>query len=94
MRPIDADKLIEELNEEQVEGDELYKGLGKAKLITCYQPTIDAVPVVRCKDCKWYKHEEEDEVGMGWCANFKPASNEHFICWDNWYCGDGERKDG
>ncbi len=50
--------------------------------------------IVQCKDCKWYKHEEEDEVGMGWCANFKPASNEHFICWDNWYCADGERKDG
>ena len=36
MRLIDAHKLIAELNEEQVEGDELYKGLGKAKLITCY----------------------------------------------------------
>ena len=51
MRLLDAHKLIAELNEEQVEGDELYKGLGKAKLITCYQPTIDAVPVVRCRNC-------------------------------------------
>ena len=67
MRLIDAHKLIEELNEEQVEGDELYKGLGKAKLITCYQPTVDAIPVVRCKDCRrkryceWYSIHGCDE---------------------------------
>lgn len=22
-------------------------------------PTVDAVEVVRCKDCKWYKHYED-----------------------------------
>lgn len=53
MRLIDAHRLIEELNDAQVEGDELYKGLGKAKVIVCYQPTVDAVPVVRCNDCRW-----------------------------------------
>ena len=55
MRLIDEHRLIEELNEAQVEGDDLYKGLGKAKAIVCYQPTIDAVEVVRCKDCVYAK---------------------------------------
>ena len=39
-------------------------------------PTIDAVPVVRCKDCKYFKTrlcENEDN-------------------YDDWFCADGERK--
>ena len=39
-------------------------------------PTIDAVPVVRCKDCKYFKTrlcENEDS-------------------YDDWFCADGERK--
>lgn len=27
------------------------------------QPTVDAVAVVRCKDCKYYKNEDADEYG-------------------------------
>lgn len=41
-------------------------------------PTVDAVPVVRCKDCK---HAEEDcEIAF------------HFGEKDDWFCADGERK--
>ena len=41
-------------------------------------PTVDAVPVVRCKDCKYFKT---------WlCQN---EDN-----YDDWFCADGERKDG
>lgn len=40
-RYIDADKLMKELNEVQIENDEYYKGLGKAKLIVYDQPTAD-----------------------------------------------------
>ena len=42
-------------------------------------PTIDAVPVVRCKDCK---HRYSDS----WC--------EYVDDDDNFYCARGERKDG
>lgn len=41
-------------------------------------PTVDAVEVVRCKDCKYFKTrlcENEDN-------------------YDDWFCADGERKDG
>ena len=51
-----------------------------------YAPTIDAVPVVRCKDCK-YLHE----------ADFKYVQhcvlNEHQVDADD-FCSYGERKDG
>ena len=41
-------------------------------------PTIDAVPVVRCKDCK---HRFKD----AWCE---------YVDDDNFYCARGERKEG
>ena len=43
------------------------------------QPTVDAVEVVRCKDCK---HRYSDS----WC--------EYVDDDDNFYCARGERKDG
>ena len=50
------------------------------------QPTIDAVPVVRCKDCKYH---EDEEIGMVYCPNALGG-------WvgENWFCTDGERKEG
>lgn len=47
---INANALLQELNEAQIEGDEYYKGLGKAKCIVCDQPTVDVEEV---KHGKW-----------------------------------------
>ena len=47
--------------------------------------TIDAVPVVRCKDCRWH---EEEQSGMVYC----PATVGGWVE-DNWFCKGGERKD-
>ena len=41
-------------------------------------PTVDAVPVVRCRDCKYFET---------WLCQNEDNS-------DNWFCADGERKDG
>ena len=61
-----------------------------------HAPTVDAVPVVRCKDCKYYaicelkKDETEDK-------RYKPS-----VCvWGafsrrrepDWFCADGEVKE-
>lgn len=52
-------------------------------------PTIDAVPVVRCKDCKncnWV--EETNYIHYPFCiANFRETREDD-------YCSYGERKDG
>lgn len=52
------------------------------------QPTIDAVPVVRCKDCD--KSQNSSLMGEGWrfCMN----NSQHHK--EDHYCSYGERKDG
>ena len=49
------------------------------------QPVVDAVEVVRCKDCRFHEHEE---MGMVWCSNVIGSWNE-----PNDYCSRGERRD-
>lgn len=47
-------------------------------------PTIDAVPVVRCKDCK---HKENEEPRIVYCPNQKGG-------WvsEDFFCADGDRE--
>lgn len=52
-------------------------------------PTVDAEPVVRCKDCRWYGQGccHNPRYGDGW-ANYPPPSvNEEY------YCADGKRRE-
>ena len=54
------------------------------------RPTIDAVPVVRCRDCKHYD--------MGVCLKIYSDGNAHPEAWQSRkpedFCSYGERKDG
>ena len=51
-------------------------------------PTVDAVEVVRCKDCKKYIPCQKLPIGTSkWCAMFDRAT-----CEMN-YCGWGERRE-
>ena len=81
MRLIDADALIGALhNHAFLEGDDrsiCYNIIQK-------QTTVDAVPVVRCKDCKYY--EETDET-IGTCL--LTESGAHV----KGYCSWAERKE-
>jgi len=61
------------------------------------QPTIDAVPVVRCKDCKWYGIYEGKQDGTP-DKRHKPS-----VCLmgpyakrrdQDWFCADAERREG
>ena len=48
-------------------------------------PTVDAVEVVKCENCRWFG--EEDEDGQCWC-NFNDISTlRHGFCYF------GERRD-
>lgn len=64
-------------------------------------PAIDAVPVVRCKDCK---HRPIDMVGKGYGEDLSfddgykcPCRCEDpFYSWmpeDDWFCANGERRE-
>ena len=50
------------------------------------QPTIDAVPVVRCRDCKY--HEDTHVAGFEHCCLYDLTMRH------NDFCSYGERKEG
>ena len=72
-RLIDANALIAEYDRVHV-GEP-----GKARKLIEDAPTVEAVEIVRCRDCK---HRYSDS----WC--------EYVDDDDNFYCARGERKDG
>lgn len=48
-------------------------------------PTVDAVEVVRCRDCECWYPEEDDEYGH--------CRKHDFWSPGNWYCADPERRE-
>lgn len=77
MRPIDADALEEELVSHKYKHSPYLHFLDVAVAIE-RMPTIDAVPVVRCKDC------------IGWIDHV--CSNTACITNSDDYCSCGERR--
>lgn len=55
------------------------------------QPTIDAVPVVRCKDCKYWGGVVFGNVCRRWSAPLAGMRNDTK---PDDFCSYGERKDG
>lgn len=107
MRLIDADALPKLLDAEYKqtmkliwEGekhlDNLAEGFTEASHIAKYiAPTVDAVEVVRCKDCKHCRElnrkdriEEAYADGVLWCTNQSDG------VWPDDFCSYGERKEG
>ena len=104
MRLIDADALISIIQEDKIEGKtlDIIKALGDGlqaetlnqscdrhiKIISNL-PTIDAVPVVRCKDCKRWKDSNDGECPYH-------LTGDPYIDDDpeeDFFCAYGERKD-
>ena len=56
-------------------------------------PAVDAVEVVRCKDCKHWQHVED---GIGDCTNprFHLPGHADPTMEQDGFCSCGERKDG
>lgn len=117
MRPIDADALRKDLvetlrlceqwmadakdDETKVVSQANWFAFLEAKLRLDSAPTIDAVPVVRCKDCVYGTDRTEDfqEEDERWdvvnpidCMMYSSDGIPDFFPKDN-YCGFGERKD-
>lgn len=79
MRLIDADTLKKRIKESTA--DKSVKVLAEVLVNTA--PTVDAVPVVRCKDCKHH-----NKPGLGWCEVHLDRENL-----DD-FCSYGKRKEG
>lgn len=90
MRLIDADALI-------AEGWVLERHGVSGKLLTVKSiadvPTIDAVPVVRCKDCKYaYINSFSAASGVAVCKKWSNEAETAIMQQDN-FCSYGERRE-
>ena len=79
-RHIDADVFSEYVNNISTHWLNNWSTLGVLAAID-KQPAVDAVPVVRCKDCEWFHLDEGGYCGQGQCC-----------CNENGFCSYGERK--
>ena len=93
MRLIDADALIKEANADGAYGYVDAKQIADA-------PTVDAVPVVRCRECKHFWHYGKTSlfingknIKAGWCQRRIRYDEEYRMTADD-FCSYGERKDG
>lgn len=83
MRLIDADALLAAYDS-QHHGEP-----GKARKLIENAPTVDAVPVVRCKDCdNWYGGDCGDDDKWHSC------SLDALLRQGNWFCAGGRRRCG
>ena len=102
VRLIDANEAIEKINCLCVNGNENWIGTDNQSFvdhadvidILSDMPTVDAVPVVRCKDCK---HSRQ----IAWyCAKLRCEHTSHMSSQVPYevpkehYCGYGERREG
>ena len=85
MRLIDSDALIAKFKDDLENLQEFAFQLATIGAINTvkHQPTIDAVPVIRCKDCKWYYR------GGATCMFWDGANG---MCGDD-FCGKAEREE-
>jgi hypothetical protein len=74
MRLIDEAALIEEAETGNWDTD-----IKELKMILKYVPTIDAVPVVRCKECEYY-NTTGCSKGFGWCESMDRGVSDDFYC--------------
>lgn len=82
MRLIDANELIKEANADGAYGYVDAKQIADA-------PTVDAVEVVRCRECKFGSWDSETDDAMV-CVR----TNDGFWRSGNDFCSRGERKEG
>ena len=80
MRLIDADELLKYKSDHEMISTHLIYNA----------PTVDAVPVIRCKDCK-YKDDgiDEDDIPFLKCLNGRSYGGTRI----NDYCSWAERKE-
>ena len=85
MRLIDADALNYqfEKRKDKVDSYEFIEALCEAQIEVDDAPTVDAVEVIRCGECRWYY---EDDYGYPRCKNDGVSRK------NDWYCADGERE--
>ena len=93
MRLIDADWVLEHIKPYEL-SDEDWIVTGGTAIRLIYNaidqaPTVDAVQVVRCKDCKYGEVDDADFPAQYLCKHNGADWND-----ENHFCSYGERKEG
>lgn len=52
------------------------------KALISVMPEVDAVPIIRCKDCKWYDTEYHCKLNGYGCGRSP-----------DWFCADGKKEE-
>lgn len=90
MRLIDVDALIERMatvytdTDMRAHYDEIMRAIRE-------QPTVDAVPVVRCKDCRYWD-KTDAERGLCLCTVHDTRVRPEWYCWAGYPWEDGEAR--
>ena len=87
-RMIDANRAMEIVRNQGIAHPNAYHLTNYAMLILREAPTVDAVEVVRCRDCLYYTPVDDN---TGKCAFL---IGEHQYVVPDGYCYLGERKEG
>ena len=90
MRLVDADSLDKRIyNDIPISVFGSIKKMAAVREIIAEQPTVDAVDVVRCADCKWCRwiYRKEKSLDTLVCDRF-----DRDVKYD-WFCADGEKHD-
>ena len=88
-RLIDADRAMEIVRDQGIAHPNAYHLTNYATLILREAPTVDAVEVVRCRECKFGSWDSETDDAMV-CVR----TNDGFWRSGNDFCSRGERKEG
>ena len=99
MRLIDADRALEIVRDQGIAHPNAYHLTNYATLILREAQTIDAVPVVRCRECKHHRdkneHEKQYLVEDILICTSKDATDDCWnAVWPDHFCSYGERKEG
>jgi hypothetical protein len=94
MRLIDADDLAAKIMMEAPDFMDGGSSITKAFVLAMVKtrsatPTIDAVPVVRCKDC-WYGEVKPDDNSYFFCTHPLHNLESHE---SHYFCADGEKRE-
>ena len=95
MRLIDANRAMEIVRDQRIAHPNAYHLTNYATLILQEAPTVDAVEVVRCKDCKHYKEfrTKRNKQIMRLCCRMGKNDMEYSVKPDD-FCSYGELKEG
>ena len=86
MRLIDADRALEIVRDQGIAHPNAYHLTNYATLILREAPTVDAVEVVRCRECKY--HEDTSVIGFEHCCLYGLTMRY------NDFCSYGKREGG